>query len=68
MNQGATAFLGSLWNRRCCKNDYSLQVYLDGANMNAQVGLCRPGDIGADVCHLNLHKTFAIPHGVYFEM
>ncbi len=39
------------------------QVYLDGANMNAQVGLCRPGDIGADVCHLNLHKTFAIPHG-----
>jgi len=39
------------------------QVYMDGANMNAQVGLCRPGDIGADVCHLNLHKTFAIPHG-----
>lgn len=39
------------------------QVYLDGANMNAQVGLCRPGDFGADVCHLNLHKTFAIPHG-----
>ena len=39
------------------------QVYLDGANMNAQVGLCRPGDIGADVCHLNLHKTFCIPHG-----
>lgn len=39
------------------------QVYLDGANMNAQVGLCRPGDYGADVCHLNLHKTFAIPHG-----
>ncbi|MBI2892517.1 MAG: aminomethyl-transferring glycine dehydrogenase [Deltaproteobacteria bacterium] len=38
-------------------------VYMDGANMNAQVGLCRPGDIGADVCHLNLHKTFAIPHG-----
>ncbi len=38
-------------------------VYLDGANMNAQVGLCRPGDYGADVCHLNLHKTFAIPHG-----
>jgi glycine dehydrogenase len=36
---------------------------MDGANMNAQVGLCRPGDIGADVCHLNLHKTFAIPHG-----
>jgi len=39
------------------------QVYMDGANMNAQVGLCRPADIGADVCHLNLHKTFAIPHG-----
>ncbi len=39
------------------------QVYLDGANMNAQLGLCRPGDYGADVCHLNLHKTFCIPHG-----
>ncbi len=39
------------------------QVYMDGANMNAQVGLCRPGDFGADVCHLNLHKTFCIPHG-----
>ncbi|MBD2338366.1 aminomethyl-transferring glycine dehydrogenase [Calothrix sp. FACHB-156] len=39
------------------------QVYMDGANMNAQVGICRPGDIGADVCHLNLHKTFCIPHG-----
>ncbi len=39
------------------------QVYMDGANMNAQVGLCRPGKIGADVCHLNLHKTFCIPHG-----
>jgi glycine dehydrogenase len=39
------------------------QVYLDGANMNAQVGLCRPADFGADVCHLNLHKTFCIPHG-----
>ncbi|HWL95404.1 MAG TPA: aminomethyl-transferring glycine dehydrogenase [Phycisphaerae bacterium] len=39
------------------------QVYMDGANMNAQVGLCRPGDIGSDVCHLNLHKTFCIPHG-----
>eukprot|EP01114_Cavostelium_apophysatum_P003367 TRINITY_DN1319_c0_g3_i1.p1 TRINITY_DN1319_c0_g3~~TRINITY_DN1319_c0_g3_i1.p1 ORF type:complete len:1010 (-),score=304.66 TRINITY_DN1319_c0_g3_i1:65-3094(-) len=38
-------------------------VYMDGANMNSQVGLCRPGDIGADVCHLNLHKTFCIPHG-----
>ncbi|MEN8374933.1 MAG: aminomethyl-transferring glycine dehydrogenase [Gemmatimonadota bacterium] len=39
------------------------QVYLDGANMNAMVGLARPGDFGADVCHLNLHKTFCIPHG-----
>jgi len=39
------------------------QVYMDGANLNAQVGLCRPGDIGADVCHVNLHKTFCIPHG-----
>ncbi|MEZ4359426.1 MAG: aminomethyl-transferring glycine dehydrogenase [Kofleriaceae bacterium] len=39
------------------------QVYMDGANMNAQVGLTRPADIGADVCHLNLHKTFCIPHG-----
>jgi len=39
------------------------QVYLDGANMNALVGICRPGEFGADVCHLNLHKTFCIPHG-----
>lgn len=39
------------------------QVYMDGANMNAQVGLTSPGDLGADVCHLNLHKTFCIPHG-----
>ncbi|CAJ0932030.1 unnamed protein product, partial [Mesorhabditis belari] len=39
------------------------QVYLDGANLNAQVGLCRPGDYGSDVSHLNLHKTFCIPHG-----
>lgn len=39
------------------------QVYMDGANMNAQVGVCRPADFGADVCHLNLHKTFCIPHG-----
>jgi glycine dehydrogenase len=38
-------------------------VYMDGANMNAMVGLCRPADVGADVCHLNLHKTFCIPHG-----
>ncbi|ADX68325.1 aminomethyl-transferring glycine dehydrogenase [Weeksella virosa] len=42
---------------------YGGQVYMDGANMNAQVGLTSPGNIGADVCHLNLHKTFAIPHG-----
>ena len=39
------------------------QVYMDGANMNAQVALTSPGFIGADVCHLNLHKTFCIPHG-----
>ena len=44
-------------------HQYEGQVYMDGANMNAQVGLCRPGDFGADVCHLNLHKTFCIPHG-----
>jgi glycine dehydrogenase len=44
-------------------HDNGGQVYMDGANMNAQVGLCRPGDIGADVCHINLHKTFCIPHG-----
>ncbi len=39
------------------------QVYMDGANMNAQIGLCKPGEFGPDVCHLNLHKTFCIPHG-----
>lgn len=44
-------------------HDNGGQVYMDGANMNAQVGLTNPGEIGADVCHLNLHKTFAIPHG-----
>ena len=44
-------------------HDNGGQVYMDGANMNAQVGLTNPGKIGADVCHLNLHKTFAIPHG-----
>jgi glycine dehydrogenase len=44
-------------------HDHGGQVYMDGANMNAQVGLTHPGNIGADVCHLNLHKTFAIPHG-----
>ena len=48
-----------------CKiiHDCGGQVYMDGANMNAQAGLCRPADMGADVCHLNLHKTFCIPHG-----
>ncbi len=48
-----------------CKivHDHGGQVYIDGANMNAQVGLCRPGKFGPDVCHLNLHKTFCIPHG-----
>ncbi|MGZ3447408.1 MAG: aminomethyl-transferring glycine dehydrogenase, partial [Myxococcaceae bacterium] len=51
--------------RRICDivHGHGGQVYMDGANMNAQVGLCRPGDFGADVCHLNLHKTFCIPHG-----
>jgi len=44
-------------------HEYGGQVYMDGANMNAQVGLTNPAKIGADVCHLNLHKTFAIPHG-----
>ena len=44
-------------------HDHGGQVYLDGANLNAQVGLCKPGLYGADVCHLNLHKTFCIPHG-----
>ncbi len=51
--------------KRVCAivHEHGGQVYMDGANMNAQVGLCRPADIGADVCHLNLHKTFCIPHG-----
>lgn len=51
--------------RRICHivHTHGGQVYMDGANMNAMVGLSRPGDIGADVCHLNLHKTFCIPHG-----
>ena len=44
-------------------HEFGGQVYLDGANLNAQVGLCKPGHYGADVCHLNLHKTFCIPHG-----
>ncbi|MGN6368435.1 MAG: aminomethyl-transferring glycine dehydrogenase [Phycisphaerae bacterium] len=51
--------------KQICKivHDHGGQVYMDGANMNAQVGLTSPGTIGADVCHLNLHKTFCIPHG-----
>jgi glycine dehydrogenase len=51
--------------REICRvvHDAGGQIYMDGANMNAQVGLTRPADIGADVCHLNLHKTFCIPHG-----
>lgn len=44
-------------------HEFGGQVYMDGANLNAQIGLCSPGEIGADVCHLNLHKTFCIPHG-----
>ena len=48
----------------CAKYAAGALVYMDGANMNAQVGLCRPGDIGADVCHLNLHKTFCIQEEV----
>ena len=51
--------------REICElvNSYGGQVYMDGANLNAQVGLTSPGEIGADVCHINLHKTFSIPHG-----
>lgn len=51
--------------REICEivHSYGGQVYLDGANLNAMVGISRPGDIGADVCHMNLHKTFCIPHG-----
>lgn len=51
--------------KEVCKivHEHGGQVYMDGANLNAQIGLCSPGDIGADVCHLNLHKTFCIPHG-----
>jgi len=51
--------------KEVCKlvHQHGGQVYMDGANMNAQIGLCSPGDIGADACHLNLHKTFCIPHG-----
>ncbi len=51
--------------REICEitHQFGGQVYLDGANMNAMVGVSRPGDIGSDVSHLNLHKTFCIPHG-----
>jgi glycine dehydrogenase len=51
--------------REVCRitHEHGGQVYLDGANLNAMVGLARPGDVGADVSHLNLHKTFCIPHG-----
>src|SRR5690606_35154511 len=51
--------------REICQiiHDHGGQVYLDGANLNAQVGVARPGDMGADVSHVNLHKTFCIPHG-----
>ncbi|HTA30808.1 MAG TPA: aminomethyl-transferring glycine dehydrogenase [Candidatus Cybelea sp.] len=51
--------------RNLCQivHNHGGQVYMDGANMNAQVGLCSPGGMGADVCHINLHKTFCIPHG-----
>lgn len=51
--------------KKACEiiHEHGGQVYMDGANMNAQIGLTSPGDIGADVCHLNLHKTFCIPHG-----
>ncbi|KAJ1547225.1 hypothetical protein HK405_006420, partial [Cladochytrium tenue] len=44
-------------------HEHGGQVYMDGANLNAQIGLCKPAEMGADVCHLNLHKTFCIPHG-----
>ena len=48
-----------------CKiiHDHGGKVYIDGANLNAMVGLCKPGEFGGDVSHLNLHKTFCIPHG-----
>jgi glycine dehydrogenase len=51
--------------KEVCKiiHEHGGQVYMDGANLNAQMGLCKPAEIGADVCHLNLHKTFCIPHG-----
>ena len=56
-------FEGSIRDVCDIVHEHGGQVYMDGANLNAQVGLCRPGDMGADVCHLNLHKTFCIPHG-----
>ena len=56
-------FEGSIVEMANILHEHGGQVYMDGANMTAQVGLCRPGDFGVDVCHLNLHKTFCIPHG-----
>ena len=58
-----TFILHNLGACSCIFLSFPRQVYVDGANMNAQVGLCRPGDYGGDVSHLNLHKTFCIPHG-----
>ena len=64
LSQSRTAFSKqpSAKSARSCTS-MAARFIIDGANMNAQVGLCRPGDFGADVCHLNLHKTFCIPHG-----
>ena len=58
------AFLKPISEKFCSTiHEYGGQVYMDGANLNAMVGLCQPGQFGPDVCHLNLHKTFCIPHG-----
>ena len=57
------SFTAPTQTRERIVHEHGGMVYLDGANMNALVGLCRPGDLGADVCHFNLHKTFWIPHG-----
>jgi glycine dehydrogenase len=57
------AFEDSIVEAAAIIHSHGGQVYMDGANLTAQVGLCRPGDFGMDVCHLNLHKTFCIPHG-----
>jgi glycine dehydrogenase len=56
-------FEGNIKEITAIVHEHGGQVYMDGANMNAMVGVSRPGDLGADVCHLNLHKTFCIPHG-----